>query len=70
MTFSDALNVMRKGKRIRRRIWNYSYPDYYCIENDLLCICFYDDEEERHIEVFNDSMKVEDIMAYDWEVVE
>lgn len=66
MNFSEALLLMKQGKRIRRRQWDeykHTAPYQWFELNDYKHVV---DECNMYVELFEH----EDVFANDWEVVE
>ena len=61
--FSEALRRMKRGKRVKREIWEQCGAYIYIVGKTIWAVC----DEKFFPCIFKDS---EDILATDWEEVE
>jgi len=63
MKFNQAMYLLKKGKKIRRKTWNN--PDYFVIKGKIYEFCVISESGKTEID-FN--FKMEDFEATDWEI--
>lgn len=70
MDFSEALRLLKEGKKVRQHIWDEAI--YLKLENGYLWIIDtdYPNEDPAYSDIFGNNMSVnEAILAEDWEEV-
>lgn len=70
MDFSEALRLLKEGKKVRQHIWDEAI--YLKLENRYLWMIDtdYPDEDPAYSDIFGNNMLVnEAILAEDWEEV-
>ena len=69
MTFGQAIEELKQGKKMRRSFWKQEAPDMYiCIQSDIFIMRYlnYRNQEKLEFPCFCSA----DYLADDWEVYE
>ena len=69
MTFGQAIEELKQGKKMRRSFWKEEAPDIYIyIKNDMFIMRYLNYRNEEKLEFPN--VRSSDYLANDWEEYE